>query len=227
MKLDYLFSSAISVAVHGAVAVGLYGAALSGPHIDFSQGNGGVEISVTTPHELGWMSAQSAELKVQDPEHVARMLLPESKPEISLQQKTKPITPPMSARKISQPRPIPVSQRTNGTSSDCESGSCTQLASLGSSGDAGTEGPGLLRAPKPPYPWGARRAGFEGSLVVDVDIAKDGSVRDARLAQSSGREDCDRAALETIRERWRFEPARWNGHAVDWRERVVVVYTLK
>lgn len=85
----------------------------------------------------------------------------------------------------------------------------------------------VVRAPKPPYPRLARKAGFEGKVMLDVEVAKDGSVKSCNVLRSSGREDCDNAAVETVRERWRFQPATLNGIPVQSREKIVVVYNLE
>ena len=103
---------------------------------------------------------------------------------------------------------------------------------LGSGGYGGGAGGGLMRAlvvqgPKPPYPLPARQAGFEGKVVLDILVGKEGVVKKADVVESSGRQDCDRAALSTILEKWRFEPARVNGMPVDWPERVLVRYDLR
>jgi len=85
----------------------------------------------------------------------------------------------------------------------------------------------LLYAPKPPYPWPARRDGFEGRVVFDVVVGPDGRLQDARVVQSSGREDCDEAALETVRDEWRFAAAEVDGHGILSQARFAVRYMLE
>lgn len=89
------------------------------------------------------------------------------------------------------------------------------------------DGPRVLRSPKPPYPREARRAQFEGRVVFEILIDTSGRVQEARLAQSSGRKDCDEAARDTIVEDWRFSPAMLRGVAIPWRQRVAVAYRLR
>ena len=96
-----------------------------------------------------------------------------------------------------------------------------------SPGGAPGDGPSILRSPKPAYPPLARRANFEGRVVLDIVIAPTGEVSEAKIAQSSGREDCDLSAKETVLSRWEFKPARLNGVNVAWRERVAVSYRLR
>jgi protein TonB len=63
----------------------------------------------------------------------------------------------------------------------------------------------------PDYPANARRGGEEGSVVLQVLVGTDGRVLDARLAQSSGFPDLDRAALDGIKSNYRFTPGMIDG----------------
>ena len=63
----------------------------------------------------------------------------------------------------------------------------------------------------PDYPANARRAGEHGSVVLQVLVGTDGRVLDARLAQSSGFPDLDRAALDGIKSDYRFTPGMIDG----------------
>ncbi len=69
--------------------------------------------------------------------------------------------------------------------------------------------------PPPIYPASARRRAQQGTVTVKVLIGADGSVEHAEIAQSSGVDSLDDAALDTVRSRWRFVPARHNGVAVE------------
>jgi periplasmic protein TonB len=62
--------------------------------------------------------------------------------------------------------------------------------------------------PKPPYPMLARRRGDQGVVLLRVHVRVDGSVVTAEIKQSSGFSLLDDAALQTVRESWRFIPAR-------------------
>jgi protein TonB len=63
---------------------------------------------------------------------------------------------------------------------------------------------------KPIYPPGARRFGFEGTVVVKALVDKEGLVRDTRLLRSSGFDELDRAALDAAM-LCRYSPAIQNG----------------
>jgi protein TonB len=63
-----------------------------------------------------------------------------------------------------------------------------------------------IRAPRPEYPYEARRSQITGSgvVVMTVDPAT-GTVTSAVMAQSTGSPVLDNAALSAFR-RWRFRP---------------------
>jgi periplasmic protein TonB len=71
------------------------------------------------------------------------------------------------------------------------------------------------RNPAPIYPAVARRREQQGTVTVRVLVGADGSVERAEVADSSGFDTLDNAALETVRSRWRFVPARHDGLAVE------------
>ena len=65
------------------------------------------------------------------------------------------------------------------------------------------------------YPAIARRREQQGTVTVKVLVGADGSVERAEISDSSGFDSLDDAALETVRSRWRFVPARHDGLAVE------------
>ena len=69
-----------------------------------------------------------------------------------------------------------------------------------------------LQNPKPPYPPISRRLNEQGKTTVKVMIGQDGLPQRAEIAQSSGFERLDQAALATVM-RWRFVPGRRDGVA--------------
>ncbi|MGC2306279.1 energy transducer TonB, partial [Candidatus Binatus sp.] len=69
--------------------------------------------------------------------------------------------------------------------------------------------------PPPIYPAVARRREQQGTVTVKVLVGADGSVERAEIADSSGFDALDDAALDTVRSRWRFVPARRAGLAVE------------
>jgi protein TonB len=92
-------------------------------------------------------------------------------------------------------------------------------------GSAGN-GVGYATNPLPPYPLLARRLGKEGIVVLDVLVTPDGRAADVRVVQSSGFAPLDESAARTVRERWRFVPARRGATAVESRATVPIRFRL-
>lgn len=67
-------------------------------------------------------------------------------------------------------------------------------------------GGGTGRFPLPPYPSEARRRGIEGSVMLRVEVSEVGRPDVPRIESSSGSSSLDRAAVDWIRARWRWEP---------------------
>ncbi len=68
----------------------------------------------------------------------------------------------------------------------------------------------------PVYPAGARRAGYEGTVLIRARIQADGNADRVEIKKSSGYSVLDQAALEAVR-KWRFIPAkRVNEAVVEW-----------
>jgi len=63
-----------------------------------------------------------------------------------------------------------------------------------------------MYAPRPNYPYEARRGGITGSGIAQLTVNPEfGDVIDARMAQTTGSTILDNATVETLR-RWRFKP---------------------
>jgi protein TonB len=88
---------------------------------------------------------------------------------------------------------------------DCVAGPC------GHGGDI-TE-PIPIYEPDPEYSDAARKAKFQGTVVVAVVIGTDGHVYNPRILQPLGL-GLDQKALEAVK-LWRFKPARRNGRPVE------------
>jgi protein TonB len=83
-----------------------------------------------------------------------------------------------------------------------------------------------LNNPKPPYPMVARRMGYHGKVVLDVEVLAEGKAGDVKLHQSCGYDILDNAAVQTVKT-WRFSPARRFGHAVTQRFLVPIKFSLE
>jgi protein TonB len=73
----------------------------------------------------------------------------------------------------------------------------------------GVSAPRTLYAPDPEYSEEARRAKFQGSVLLALIVGPDGNPRDLHIMRSLGL-GLDENALDAVRT-WRFEPARKDG----------------
>ena len=76
----------------------------------------------------------------------------------------------------------------------------------------GVAAPRVIYAPDPEFSEEARKAKYQGTVVLSVVVGADGRTRDIRVQHSLGM-GLDEKAIEAIRE-WKFEPSRKDGVAV-------------
>lgn len=69
--------------------------------------------------------------------------------------------------------------------------------------------------PAPAYPRASWLQGHAGVVRLLVTVGVDGRVVEAVVTESSGFPDLDRSARETVRNVWKFEPAKWEGQAIE------------
>lgn len=77
----------------------------------------------------------------------------------------------------------------------------------------------------PIYPLAARRARYEGTVVLDIEVAASGAVVAVRLNKSSGHAVLDREAVRAVGQ-WQFAPATTKALAVACRITVPVRFVL-
>ena len=82
------------------------------------------------------------------------------------------------------------------------------------------------RNPKPEYPSIARRRGWEGKVLLRINVRADGLPGKIEVAESSGREVLDESALRAVK-RWTFTPAMRGAEAVDSTLTLSIVFKLK
>nr|MBS0020058.1 energy transducer TonB [Gammaproteobacteria bacterium] len=88
---------------------------------------------------------------------------------------------------------------------------------------AATPAPGN---PKPHYPSVARRRGYEGRVLIQVALRRDGRATRVEIKKSSGHRVLDEAALATVK-KWRFLPARRRGRPVSTMIQVPISFRLE
>ena len=105
-----------------------------------------------------------------------------------------------------------VGSGTSGTTGTSGTLGGAAVASGGESRDGGgqTTAASILYAPKPAYPQTARKARWEGAVVVHVLIDADGTVTAVSVREGSDHDVLDEAALNTLK-KWRFSSATTDG----------------
>ncbi len=136
---------------------------------------------------------------------------------------------PRPAAVVLGPTPAPLAPPPSAT----PGGGGDGVAAPGNGGGDGSGGDGSGGArvaygtnPLPPYPLVARRLGKEGVVLLEVLVAPDGGAADVRMIRSSGFAPLDESAVTTVRERWRFVPARRDGVPVESRVTVPIRFRL-
>jgi len=80
--------------------------------------------------------------------------------------------------------------------------------------------------PPPAYPALARKRRYEGTVILEVLVNKNGRVTDLKIYHSSGYAVLDEAALETVKD-WQFQPGKRGETAIDMWVRVPIRFNLK
>jgi protein TonB len=96
----------------------------------------------------------------------------------------------------------------------------------GEKGSAGNGKASYLENPEPPYPEAARDAQIEGRVELMVSVNATGIVTNVRLVRTSGEPSLDQSALQTVRTRWKFRPARAAGIPVSSQVLVPITFRL-
>jgi protein TonB len=84
-----------------------------------------------------------------------------------------------------------------------------------------------MEGDRPPrYPELARRRGEQGRVMLRVSVSADGKPIEVGVAQSSGHETLDQAAVTAVKQ-WRFVPASQGGRPVAAVAEVPVTFRLQ
>ena len=86
--------------------------------------------------------------------------------------------------------------------------------------------PEYSKNPPISYPKRARRKGYEGTVVLEVLVNRNGKVDDLRILASSGYEILDRSAVKSVKT-WSFRPAKKGNGTVDMWVQVPVRFKLE
>lgn len=63
------------------------------------------------------------------------------------------------------------------------------------------------KAERPPYPHIAKEQGWEGTVVLRINVNRKGTVEKLKVQKSSGFPSLDQSAVQAVKT-WRFEPAK-------------------
>lgn len=83
-----------------------------------------------------------------------------------------------------------------------------------------------LNNPRPNYPAVAQRMGWQGRVLLRVEVLSEGACGEVSVLRSSGHDLLDKAATNAVRS-WRFVPARHGGQAVTQWFSVPIVFALE
>ena len=86
--------------------------------------------------------------------------------------------------------------------------------------------PEYFKNPPPKYPYLAKQKGWEGTVLLNVDVDKAGKPLRITLEQSSGHQVLDDAAFKALK-KWQFRPALLGDIPVDSTVRVPVRFVLQ
>ena len=135
-----------------------------------------------------------------------------------------------SQKPVTSPEPVNVPQRPVESIHEPEEEIFTKEASLTEERSVKTkimrEAMPLYRVnPAPKYPKKARKRGFQGTVLLDVLVGKNGEVIDLNVFESSGYAILDRSALGSVRG-WFFEPGMRGDKAIEMWVRVPIRFQL-
>jgi periplasmic protein TonB len=80
--------------------------------------------------------------------------------------------------------------------------------------------------PVPEYPWIARKRGYQGTVLLEVLVNREGKVKEVTLSASSGYSVLDQAALTSVKA-WLFDPGTRGGDKVEMWVKVPVRFQLE
>jgi len=92
-------------------------------------------------------------------------------------------------------------------------------------GKIGVPFPRYAQNPKPVYPSEARDKGYEGEVLLRVEVLSNGRVGQVEVKKSSGYEVLDQSALATLKQ-WKFIPARKGDVAISFWVNIPIKFQL-
>lgn len=150
-----------------------------------------------------------------------------------------PVSParPVQRNVVPVPPPVPVpevesawvSETVEATPAPVDAFATTDTppTDAGAIGAPPSSGLHYIDAPPPRYPPLARRRGWQGEVILRVQVGIDGRALSVEVEQGSGHALLDREAREHVLKTWRFEPARIDGRLTEAWGRIPIVFALQ
>jgi periplasmic protein TonB len=159
-------------------------------------------------------------------------IVPRPKPQVE-PQKVQPIAAPPPVVRIAAPSPVatvpnppPVPPVVTAPPAPPAAPVAAAPPAPAQPADGGDLSSKMIAAKPPAYPLESRRKKEEGTVVLTVLLDTQGRVSDVAIAQSSGSERLDHAALTAVKD-WRWSPVLKNGVPVMVQGRVKIPFILK
>ena len=86
--------------------------------------------------------------------------------------------------------------------------------------------PKYAENPKPTYPQEARKKGYQGEVILKVEVLSNGRVGQVEVKRSSGYEILDRSAFAAVKE-WRFVPAKKGENPISFWVNIPIKFQLR
>ncbi|HSU90372.1 MAG TPA: energy transducer TonB [Sporolactobacillaceae bacterium] len=238
------FAISIAAHAVAFAAILYFGPAISKPHSDFvlaylvdvrdgSSGRSmraGAPATLTTPirSDAGPMLLSTPRRTPHHTAHTSKRISHSHREYEAKASDTEAATLASRAPVVSAPSPDSRYAQSNSVRNSSNAGASVGAggSSVTGSGSGSTDGAGdgdgtsiahadYGKNPPPTYPAIARRRAQQGTVTIRVLVGIDGIVQRAEIAESSGFDVLDDAAIETVRRRWRFVPAHSAGNAIE------------
>ncbi len=86
--------------------------------------------------------------------------------------------------------------------------------------------PRYAENPKPAYPQEAREKGYQGEVILKVEVLSNGRVGQVEVKRSSGHEILDRSAFAAVKA-WRFVPAKKGANSIPFWVNIPIKFQLQ
>lgn len=152
---------------------------------------------------------------------------PAPPPERQMIATPRPTPSPMSAPPADQPLPPVQSAPAPPTPAPPAPPSAAASAAPGPSITPPNFTAAYLNNPGPAYPAASRRKKEEGTVRLRVQVSAEGAPSQVSIDRSSGFAELDNAAVDVVKRRWRFAPAKQGDRAVSAWVIVPMEFSLK